>query len=104
MKTEAFTANQPTFTAPPFSRWRIDALAYAAPAIFIIAACCLAPLLWILSAIGSHRLFISDLNLSAFRASLLFRTLTYNGLAAILATLMGLPMGLVLGHGRGRHD
>ncbi len=101
MKIKSSTVNPPISTSSHLSRWSVNALAYAAPAILIIATCCLTPLLWILSAIGSHRLFISDLSLSAFRASLLFRTLTYNGFAAILATFLGLPMGLVLGRGRG---
>ena len=42
-----------------------------------------------------------ELHVTAFRAQLLGRTLGYNGLAAILATLMGLPAGFVLGRGRG---
>ncbi len=44
----------------------------------------------------------SELALTRFRAELLGRTLGYNGAAAILATAMGLPAGLVLGRGRGR--
>lgn len=36
-----------------------------------------------------------------FRFELLDRTLRYNGLAALIATTMGLPAGVVLGRGRG---
>jgi ABC-type Fe3+ transport system permease subunit len=50
----------------------------------------------------SHPEVRRELILTHFRANLLFRTLGYNGAAAILATLMGLPAGLVLGRGRGR--
>ncbi len=42
-----------------------------------------------------------ELKLTEFRAQLLGRTLAYNGMAAVLATAMGLPAGLVLGRGRG---
>ena len=43
----------------------------------------------------------SEFSLSVFRIQLLGRTLGYNALAAIIATAMGLPAGIVLGRGRG---
>jgi ABC-type Fe3+ transport system permease subunit len=39
--------------------------------------------------------------ISSFRAALLGRTLLYNGSAAAIATIMGIPAGYVLGRGRG---
>ena len=42
-----------------------------------------------------------ELQLTRWRADLLGRTLGYNGAAAAIAAVMGLPAGLVLGRGRG---
>jgi ABC-type Fe3+ transport system permease subunit len=43
----------------------------------------------------------AELHITSFRAQLLARTIGYNGLAAIIATLMGIPAAFVLGRGRG---
>jgi ABC-type Fe3+ transport system permease subunit len=43
----------------------------------------------------------AELHVTSFRAELLARTIGYNGLAAVIATLMGLPAAFVLGRGRG---
>jgi ABC-type Fe3+ transport system permease subunit len=68
----------------------------------VVAVCSGLPLAWMLGAL----LFASpqvraELHVSSFRAELLLRTLAYNGLAAVIATLMGIPAGFVLGRGRG---
>src|SRR6185436_682680 len=71
------------------------------PSIAIVAICCGLPLLWIVFVIASNPSVRTDIHPSAFRLDLLLRTLGYNFGAAIIATLMGLPAGLVLGRGRG---
>jgi hypothetical protein len=55
--------------------------------------------LWIVFVIASNPSVRTDIHPSAFRLDLLLRTLGYNFGAAIIATLMGLPAGLVLGRG-----
>ncbi|HEY8748908.1 MAG TPA: hypothetical protein VIM11_13085 [Tepidisphaeraceae bacterium] len=87
-----------------FRHPRIDrsAVLTSLPAIVIVAICSGLPLLWLAGAI----LFASpavraELHLNSFRLQLLLRTFAYNGLAAIFATLMGLPAAFVLGRGRG---
>jgi ABC-type Fe3+ transport system permease subunit len=60
------------------------------------------PLLWMAgSLIFASPAVRGEMRLTAFRTELLGRTLAYNGLAALIATLMGLPAGFVLGRGRG---
>lgn len=78
-----------------------SALLTAAPATLIAIICCLFPLLWMLIAIIANPQVRTELRMTQFRAGLLERTLLYNGIAAFLATLMGLPAGLCLGRGRG---
>src|SRR5205823_6178385 len=73
----------------------------AAPAVVILAICCALPLTWMFYAIIANPDVLTELHLTRFRAGLLFRTLGYNGIAAVLATIIGLPAGLVLGRGRG---
>ncbi len=73
----------------------------AVPAIALIAVACAPPLIWILIALIAHPSLWADALPNAFRAGLLFRTILYNGLAAILATALALPAALVLGRGRG---
>jgi ABC-type Fe3+ transport system permease subunit len=70
--------------------------------VVIVGVCSGLPLLWIAGAL----LFASpavraELHLNSFRLQLLFRTFAYNGLAAVLATAMGVPAAFVLGRGRG---
>jgi ABC-type Fe3+ transport system permease subunit len=72
------------------------------PAIVIVGICSALPLLWMVGAvILASPQVRSELHITSFRAQLLLRTLGYNGLAAIIATLMGLPAAFVLGRGRG---
>jgi iron(III) transport system permease protein len=72
-----------------------------APAALIITICCLMPLAWMVGAIVANPVVRTELKMTRFRAALLGRTLGYNGTAAVIATLMGLPAGFVLGRGRG---
>jgi len=78
-----------------------SALLIAAPAVLIIVICCAMPLAWMLGAIVANPVVRTELKMTSFRAALLGRTIGYNGAAAIIATAMGLPAGIVLGRGRG---
>jgi ABC-type Fe3+ transport system permease subunit len=69
--------------------------------VVIAFVCCAMPLAWMAIVVLSNPEVRQQLWLTPFRAQLLGRTLGYNGLAAILATLMGLPAGFMLGRGRG---
>src|SRR5256714_6828046 len=80
---------------------RASSVLGSAPAIAIVVICCGLPLLWLIVVILSNPSVWWDLHLSSFRLDLLARTLAYNFAAALLATAMGLPAGLVLGRGRG---
>ena len=72
------------------------------PAILIVGICSGLPLLWMIGAvILASPAVRAEMHLNSFRAELLARTLAYNGVAAVLATLMGLPAAFVLGRGRG---
>jgi len=74
----------------------------ALPAILIVGICCGLPLLWMAGALLMASPAVrAELHVTSFRAQLLARTLGYNGFAAVLATLMGLPAAFVLGRGRG---
>jgi ABC-type Fe3+ transport system permease subunit len=64
-------------------------------------ACCALPLAWIVWVVISHSSVASALHLSAFRLSLLARTIAYCACISVGATLIGAPVGLVLGRGRG---
>src|SRR3954451_7621523 len=81
--------------------WRVSALVGTIPAIVIVAVCCALPLAWILIVIATNPTVWADIHLSSFRLDLLARTLGYNFGAALLASAMGLPAGLVMGRGRG---
>lgn len=59
------------------------------------------PLLWMAVVLLANPTVRDEFSVSAFRAGLLGRTLGYNAAAAVIATLMGLPAGFVLGRGRG---
>jgi ABC-type Fe3+ transport system permease subunit len=84
----------------PRKRFDLSAILIAAPAALIGIICCIMPLTWMVIAVILNPQVRHELILTQFRAQLLERTLGYNGLAAILATLMGLPAALVLGRGR----
>ena len=81
---------------------RKSSLLTALPAILIVGVCSGLPLLWMAGAIAFASPAVrAELHLSSFRLELLLRTFAYNGLAALLATLMGLPAAFVLGRGKG---
>lgn len=73
----------------------------AGPVIAIVALCSVLPLAWMAAMILANPLVRHELAFDSFRAELLGRTLGYNGAAALIATIMGLPAGFVLGRGRG---
>jgi ABC-type Fe3+ transport system permease subunit len=67
----------------------------------IVLLCCGLPLLWLLVQLAFNPYTLSELRLDSFRMHLLARTIIYNGLAALIATVLALPAGIVLGRGRG---
>ncbi len=72
------------------------------PSRLLIAVCCGIPLGWIVYVVALHpAASIGDIWLTPFRWRLLGRTLAYNGLAAVIALLLGIPVGWQLGRGRG---
>src|SRR5581483_2886263 len=73
----------------------------ALPAAVIVAICSGLPLLWMIGCFIANPTVRQELGLSSFRLHLMGRTLAYNGTAAVIATLMGVPAGFVLGRGRG---
>src|SRR5947209_10386695 len=73
----------------------------AAPAVLIILICSVLPLSWMAAVIIANPVVRNELSLDSFRIGLLARTLGYNAIGAIIATLMGLPAAFVLGRGRG---
>jgi ABC-type Fe3+ transport system permease subunit len=79
-----------------------SALLTGLPAVVIVALCSGLPLLWMAGAIFFASPDVrAELHLNSFRLQLLLRTFAYNGLAAVIATAMGLPAAFVLGRGRG---
>ncbi|HWE95301.1 MAG TPA: hypothetical protein VG269_15145 [Tepidisphaeraceae bacterium] len=82
---------------------RIDlsSVVAAAPAVAVMCVCSAIPLAWMAGALLVHPEVRRELALNSFRTELLARTLGYNGLAAVIATAMGLPAAIVLGRGRG---
>ncbi|MFI5381642.1 MAG: hypothetical protein ACHRHE_20280 [Tepidisphaerales bacterium] len=66
----------------------------------VIGVCCVAPLIWLLLEMSSWD-FWRNVQWDGFRWRLLARTLLYNGGAAVVAVLMGLPAAVVVGRGRG---
>lgn len=79
------------------SSWMLTAF----PSLAIVAACCALPIAWIVLLLTTNPSVRADIHLTSFRFDLLARTLGYNISAALIATAMGLPAGLVLGRGRG---
>jgi ABC-type Fe3+ transport system permease subunit len=66
----------------------------------VVGVCCVAPLIWLMLEMGSWD-FWRNVQWDGFRWKLLGRTLLYNGGAAVVAVLMGLPAAVVVGRGRG---
>src|SRR4051794_25116005 len=75
--------------------------ALASPIWFVVLVCCGIPLGWLIWQLIARPHLIADAWPDAFRCKLLARTLVFNGCAAIVATVLGLPVGIVLGRGRG---
>jgi ABC-type Fe3+ transport system permease subunit len=74
----------------------------ALPAVLVIGVCSALPMIWMVGAvIMASPQVRTELHVTSFRAELMARTIGYNGLAAVIATLMGLPAAFVLGRGRG---
>ncbi len=73
----------------------------AGPSVVLAFVCCVMPIAWMVGALCLNPDVWREVWLTPWRAGLLARTLGYNGIAAIIATTMGLPAGLVLGRGRG---
>ena len=75
------------------------------PSSFIVHAviliCCVLPLAWLLWQLVSNPRVLVEAWPDEYRLALLGRTLLYNGGVAVVAMLLGLPVGLVLGRGRG---
>src|SRR5690348_10658605 len=67
----------------------------------IVFVCSVLPLLWLATQIVINRHVLVELRLDSFRLHLLGRTLGYNAAAALVATAMAVPAGIVVGRGRG---
>jgi DNA-binding beta-propeller fold protein YncE/ABC-type Fe3+ transport system permease subunit len=87
--------------APGTRQGRLATALTAGPAVLIAVVCCAMPLVWMATAMCLNPEVWRELRVTPWRAGLIARTLGYNGLAAVIATAMGLPAGLVLGRGRG---
>src|SRR4051794_38717100 len=71
------------------------------PVWLVVLLCSGLPLAWLLLTIVTNPHVLRDAWPDLFRAKLLGRTLLYNGATALIAGAMGVPVGLVLGRGRG---
>ncbi len=67
----------------------------------IFAACCALPVGWMVVSLLSEPGAWRAIHPVSFHLKLLARTLAYNGAAALLATLLALPVAGVIGRGRG---
>jgi ABC-type Fe3+ transport system permease subunit len=76
-------------------------LARSAPVWIVVLFCSGLPLIWIAWQLISNPHVFVEAWPDWFRLKLLGRTILYNGSTAILATLLGVPVGIVLGRGRG---
>ncbi|HRK30531.1 MAG TPA: hypothetical protein PLD59_05585 [Tepidisphaeraceae bacterium] len=66
-----------------------------------VAVCFVAPLAWVGLTLLAEPAAWSELWLDAFRLRLLGRTLFYNSLVAMIATIIAIPAAVALGRGRG---
>jgi ABC-type Fe3+ transport system permease subunit len=82
------------------STWRDRAIPLSVVWIIVIAASAL-PLAWMVAQVAFNPIVLSELQLDEFRLKLLGRTLLYNGIAGLIATILALPVAIVLGRGRG---
>src|ERR1700733_14933387 len=69
--------------------------------ICTIALCCVLPLLWIIWQIALNPTTLHELQFDSFRVWLLIRTVLFNGIVGIVATLLALPAAWVIGRSRG---
>ena len=76
-------------------------VAAAAPVWIIVLVCSGLPLAWLAWQVITNPAVLVEAWPDWFRLRLLARTLGFNGAAAGIATLLGLPVGIVLGRGRG---
>lgn len=85
------------------SRWaRLGGFLTVLPAVLVVGICSGLPLIWMAGAVVMASPQVrAELHVTSFRAELMARTIGYNGLAAVIATIMGLPAAFVLGRGRG---
>src|SRR5438128_2039970 len=74
---------------------------FSSPVVLLTLLCSGLPLAWIVWQIVGNPHVLLDAWPDAFRLKLLGRTLLYNGVTALMATAMGVPVGIVLGRGRG---
>ncbi|HEX8521981.1 MAG TPA: hypothetical protein VF669_06970 [Tepidisphaeraceae bacterium] len=72
-----------------------------APTLLVILVTAGLPLGWLVGQILGNPGVMVEAKLDAFRWGLLTRTLLYNGIVAVIATVLGLPAAMVLGRGRG---
>ena len=84
-------------------RWRLDVAGHllALPAALLIAVSCVLPLGWGLFILCANTDVWVTVKPSAFGWALLARTVGFNAAVAVIATVMSLPVALVLGRGRG---
>ena len=87
--------------APSLKKFRASSLLAASPAVFVVSIASVLPLGWMAMVILANPAVRREFHLDAFRMELLGRTVGFNAAAAVIATLMGLPAGFVLGRGRG---
>jgi len=97
--SESLQSLTPTVSQP--ERGKIRAAGTSVTLWSLILVCCGLPLIWLLVQIVLNPRSMLALHLDSFRLRLLARTLLYNGSAALIATLIALPAGIVLGRGRG---
>src|SRR6476646_8795351 len=76
---------------------------WAAPAVvtIIVGLCSGLPLLWLAWQVIRTPGALAGAFTDAFHLKLLGRTLIYNGLVGVIATVLAIPAAIVLGRGRG---
>src|SRR5437870_2391223 len=74
---------------------------FSSPVWVAVFICSGLPLLWLGGQIVGNPHLLADAWPDAFRLKLLGRTLLYNAATALMASAMGVPVGIVLGRGRG---
>src|SRR5438046_10413361 len=90
----------PPVRSKRLDRFRVDA-AVGGGVWLAFVICCALPLGWMVLALCTTPAAASALHPIAFHLRLLGRTLVYNIGVAVVATLLALPVAIVLGKGRG---